>query len=389
MKKALAMAMAAGLMASVAMATDVNMNVQSADGDAAITVAPGDTVNYRVTALLSDNTNEGLALIGFDLVYDGGDLAHADTPTGDVNCSNPMPAFVKPDGITNPEGYGGTIINGDLIQVGGGQNTIKNTADNADFPIGTVITGVAQPSGCGMAIVATGSLTIPGDANNGDVFHLMIQNPFANVIKAGETGEPFWASEAAGIGTTSMLTMTVGACQIASVFPPNCAIDARYPTLEADANTVFGWSSVDVTFECTVASLPDLDFTVTRSPAGPVPTIMNVSDDGASTVTLTLDGPIPPGAWTCFTHSTGAQTCLGFLPGDVDASHATTASDILAVIDNLNGALPTPLETWQCDVDRSGECNAQDILGVIDLLNGAGQFDSWNNVSLPACPSAP
>lgn len=387
MKKALAMTMAAGLLASVAMATDVNMSVQSTDGSSSIQVAPGDTVNYRVTALLSNDTNEGLALIGFDLVFDGGDLAQADTPTGTVDCSNPMPAFVKPDGITNPAGYGGTIINGDLIQVGGGQNTIKNTADNADFPIGTVITGVAQPSGCGMAIVATGSLTAPTDDGT---YHLTIQNPFANVIKSGETGEPFWASEAAGVGSVTGLEINVSStCVIASVFPPNCAIDARYPTLEDDANTVFGWTSVDVTFECTVASLPDLDFTVTRTPAGPAPTIMNVSDDGANTVTLTLDGPIAPGAWTCFTHSSGQQTCLGYLPGDVDASHAATASDILSVIDNLNGALVTPLETWQCDVDRSGACNAADVLGVIDLLNGAGDFDSWNNVSLPACPSAP
>ena len=79
--------------------------------------------------------------------------------------------------------------------------------------------------------------------------------------------------------------------------------------------------------------------------------------------------------------------CLGFLPGDVGGDRAAAASDVLELIDDLNGVRVPPLEAHQCDVDRSGVCNAADVLGVIDVLNGAGPFAIWNNVGIPACPS--
>jgi len=387
MKKLLGVMLVLGLVATTAQATNLNVSVQTAAGASSINVGPGETVNYRVTGILSDDLNEGLALVGFNLVFDGGDLAQADTPAGALSCGNPMVAFVKPDGITNPAGYGGTIIGGDLIQVGGGQNTIKNTADNADFPIGTVLTGVAQPAGCGMAIIATGSLTAPGLGT----YHLNLQELFANVIRDGETGEPFWATEAAGVGTISNLTINVvpgGDCVFTSTFPTNCAIDAGYPINPNSPATIFGWDSVDVTVaDCPVAGLTAADFTVSTTPALPAPTITSVTNDGGDTATLHLSGPISPGGWTCFTHSGGAKVCLGFLPGDVGGDRAAAASDVLDLIDDLNGVRVPPLESYQCDVDRSGACNAADVLGVIDLLNGAGAFDPWNNVGIPACPN--
>lgn len=170
--------------------------------------------------------------------------------------------------------------------------------------------------------------------------------------------------------------------------PENCAIDARYPTNPNDAGIVFGWDSFNLTVACDASALTAGDFSIRVEPNDvAVPVITNVSGSGLS-VTITLDGPIPAGHWTCVKHLTsGTEACLGFLPGDVDASRATTASDILQVLDYLNGNLT--LETYQCDVDRSGACNATDVLGVIDLLNGSGAFDIWNNVTLPVCPTAP
>ncbi|MBI1825792.1 MAG: hypothetical protein HYR83_05345, partial [Planctomycetes bacterium] len=106
---------------------------------------------------------------------------------------------------------------------GGGQNTIINTADNAPFPIGTaalgtpggVLTGVAKPGSCptatGELALATGSLTAP--STPGD-YTLQLSDLFANVIKAGQTGTPFWATEAAGAGTITNLTIHVGSSQI-------------------------------------------------------------------------------------------------------------------------------------------------------------------------------
>jgi hypothetical protein len=105
-----------------------------------------------------------------------------------------------------------------LVQVGGGQNTILNgqqpcTTDGdcpegstclgtnlcepvADFPVGTVLTGVAQPGGCGEAVIARGSLTVPG-AEGTYTLSIAPGSLFANVIRHMETGEDFYATEAA------------------------------------------------------------------------------------------------------------------------------------------------------------------------------------------------
>ena len=53
--------------------------------------------------------------------------------------------------VSRAFGIGGTAINGNLVQVGGAQNTINRTPDIAPFPIGPVLLGVARPSGCGFS----------------------------------------------------------------------------------------------------------------------------------------------------------------------------------------------------------------------------------------------
>lgn len=200
--------------ATDAATTVLNLSVES-NGSNTVTVSPGGVVGYEVVGLLSDNRNEGLALFGLDLNFDGGPLAHADVPTGQptAGCDNPMINFTRPWGITNPDspcppacGFGGTIINGTLVQIGGGQNSILNTPDNAPFPIGPLLTGVAQPGGCGAVVLVTGSLIAPLTEG---VYTLRAGNMFANVIKEGETGDPFWATEAAGVGLIDDLTVVV------------------------------------------------------------------------------------------------------------------------------------------------------------------------------------
>jgi len=197
MKKIAGWVIGLSVSASVAGAADINIAVTDLDGNSTITVMAGSTVEYKVEGMLTDADNEGLALVGFDLTFDGGGLTQADTPS-----QNPMLNFVRNAGIDNPAGYGGTEIDGDLVQIGGGQNTIKNTDNNADFPVGTVITGVAQSS----QEFVRGSLTAP--SQNG-TFTRAVEDVFANQIKQGETGHPFWATEAVGIGTVGNLTIIV------------------------------------------------------------------------------------------------------------------------------------------------------------------------------------
>lgn len=181
---------------AVATATDLDVTVQSG-GSSTIKVFPGQAVPYTVTGQLTDAANEGLALVLLDLSFDGGALSQAAAPT-----ANPMMNFDRPAGLTNPQGYGGVVSAGDLLQVGGAQNTILNTF--APVPNGTVIKDVAKP-GFPVTIVS-GSLTAPTSVGT---YTLSAGSVDANVIRQGENGNPFWAVEKAPAGTVTNLTIEV------------------------------------------------------------------------------------------------------------------------------------------------------------------------------------
>ena len=74
MRKVLVLGLALAFAGPAAMATGISFNVQSG-GLNEVTVDPGAAVAYEVLAVLSSSAdNEGLALVGFDLEFDGGDL---------------------------------------------------------------------------------------------------------------------------------------------------------------------------------------------------------------------------------------------------------------------------------------------------------------------------
>ena len=77
-------------------------------------------------------------------------------------------------------------------------------------------------------------------------------------------------------------------------------------------------------------------------------------------------------------------------PANVNADSMSAPSDILKVIDYINGVGdPPPWGIYSEDVDRSNMLGPPDILRVIDLLNGAGAFDSWLNTPLPVNTTCP
>jgi len=396
MRRLVVLALAIGFGgASAWAASNLNVSVKSGGGNT-VNVGPSAVVNFQVEGILSDDVNEGLALVGFDLHFTGGALAAGavGTPSGALSCANPMPSMVKPDGITNPAGFGGTLIGSDLVQVGGGQNTIKNSISNpacapncAPYPVGTVLLGVAQPSVCGTAILATGSLTAPAGIGS---YELQVLNLFANIIKDGETGTVFFATEAAGVGTITNLTINVPPCSSVTSVPANCAIDARQPFPPNTPGTPQGWSSVAMTFDagCDISHSAASDFAVVCNPAGaPCPTVSSTNTVDR-TVTVTLSGVIPMNKWTCITHTgTNKQVCLGNLPGDANGDRTAAPVDILEIIDNLNGVRVPPLAMYQCDTDRSNLCAPADILTEIDLLNGANGWPVQNGKSIVVCPS--
>ena len=354
MKRFLAVATAFAF-AGTAMAADLNVRVVV--GDSSTTdAAPGATVNYAVLGTLSDTSNEGLALFGFDLLYDGGDLDPAEPGSADITDS-----FVSPYGINNPAGFGGTIIAGDLIQVGGGQNTIKNTLGNAPFPIGcqegpptcdmvSFFTGIGHSE----EVLATGSLIVPGSATDGSTLNLTLSNLFANVIQEGETGMPpqnFWKTEAAGVGTITSLVINVvdEACVLDSSTPAHCSIDGR-DTGSPDGGSSAGWDAITLTFadmSCAAGVNPgDIVVTVT---GGAAPSVLDAVANG-NDVDVTLDSEIPAGEWTCF-EIAGSSSCLGFSPADVDGDAASDADDIGAMIAVLDGNV---VPDMRADTNRDG-----------------------------------
>jgi len=177
---------------ALGLASDLNLSVESG-GMNAITVLPGETINWDVVGELSDAANEGLAMFVVDICYDGGTLSQGVTPT-----TNPMMNF----NLSNPSGYGGTPDVCSLSQAGGAQNTIDQAF--AAAPVGAVITGVAQPGAA--QVLLSGSFDAPLEAG---VYSLTADNGVANVIRQGETGTDFWRCDAAPIGTTTNLTITV------------------------------------------------------------------------------------------------------------------------------------------------------------------------------------
>jgi hypothetical protein len=117
--------------------------------------------------------------------------------------------------------------------------------------------------------------------------------------------------------------------------------------------------------------------------------IIEVQEIGGGTYNLTLARPLTPGAVTTITY--GGETTAQFIahPGNVNADSFTSALDILALIDYINGVSAAPWGILSEDVNHSGQLTPTDILAVIDLLNGADTFEPWNGVGLPQntiCP---
>ncbi|UCC30030.1 MAG: hypothetical protein JSU86_17755 [Phycisphaerales bacterium] len=202
-KTALAIIASFGLGSLTASATDLDLFLTWNDVMDEITVVPGAVISYEVSAILSDDLNLGLAGFSFDLEFDSGDLSQA--------LPGPhMGPFVGPAGFNNTAGFGGMTDalgrEGDLVQVGGAQNTINNVESIAPMPIGFVTTGLCKPPT--KCVLATGTLTVP-ETPGEYTLSIPAGSVFANVIKADETGDPFWATEAVGLGSSSHLSLAI------------------------------------------------------------------------------------------------------------------------------------------------------------------------------------
>jgi hypothetical protein len=376
--KSMIVALTLALVASTAMAADLNISVEALGGGNAIEVEPGALVEYQIVGELSDMDHQGLALFSLDLEFDGGALPQADAPT-----AAPMTNFDRNLGITNPAGYGGTDVGGILRQIGGGQNTINNPGppDYPEFPVAeTIILNVATQGS--PEVLATGSFTAPMTEGT---YNLMASDVVANVVKTGETGDPFWAVEAATPGMITNLVITVALSeeiQIVGSTPVDGAIDARRPFDPNDPGTTFGWSSIELDFDGDVSGLVPADFMLTENPAGAL-TVDAVNVVDADTVEVVFSGQMMPVSWLTIEHIASATSVMvGYLPADANQDAYSDPFDVLALVDHLNGIVLLP-EPYATDTDRSGVTDSFDILEIVNLLNGAGDYPVFKDVGLP------
>ncbi len=372
MRQFFLIALTTGLVTSSANASDLNVGTYVGNSSS-VTVPPGFVVSYEVVGELNDDLNEGLASIVLDLSFDGGDLETAQAPM-----HPPMTHFAIPRGLNNINGFGGAVVAGDLVQVGGIQNTMKATSAMGPYPNGPTIVGVAWPGE--PVVIAHGQFVAPTTPGT---YTLWMQNVFANVIVEGETGDFFFATEPATVGTTSNLTVVVDANAVAivSASPTTGTIDARQPW-SPDGSEIYGWDTIELTIVGDPASLNPADFAIVHTAPFDPPTVVNVAPTGADTVSIELSAIIEVGEWTNLIHTaSGTQVRVGFLPGDVDGSGLVSSADVLALIDHLNGE--STLASYQTDINRDSTTDADDLARLIDLFNGDFTYPVYMGTTLP------
>jgi hypothetical protein len=189
-----------------------------------------------------------------------------------------------------------------------------------------------------------------------------------------------------GITRTAQRQITVKdpakALTLVSSYPPDHAIDAGRPTYPNGGNLA-GWRTFELSFNSEPCLMKPSRFTVTQlGGTQTAPVVSSVESLSGNVVRVTLNQAIDAGAWTTIDDTLSEVSVrVGFLPGDVNGNGVVTPSDILALIDSLNGLSSLPL--WSTDLDRSGSPAPADILTIIDLLNGASGNAAWNGASLP------
>lgn len=179
--------------------------------------------------------------------------------------------------------------------------------------------------------------------------------------------------------------------EVVFIDPPNGVVDARrphaplYPQSPQGISTVVATGPEGATAEC---------WSVCESPANSSSVeIVEVSESPPGTYTIQLNRPITAGAVTMISYlDDDSQLSKGrFIshPGNVDGNAYTLPSDILSVVDHINGYRPAPWGKYSTDLDYSGAVLPADILTLIDLLNGTNGFAAWNGTPLPSAEGCP
>ena len=327
--------------ASVAVGATFTVQIEPATA----LVAPGASVNYQIKGVVSNDGNLGLAIFGVDVTTDTG-LAQ---PQASAGAS--MGSFVKNDGITNPAGYGGTVSGADLLQIGGGQNTIGNDGvlPHPAYPIGVVVENVALGT---EIVLAEGTITAPTAPGT---YAVSLANPFASVLVA-DTGTFYTVAPAtASVGAIGSMQLDVSAALPALVSSDPDGDNGPLKTLCRMQN-----NCITLTFDGAVdaVGVPAIVLTAGGSDLG---SSFTAAFDGA-VVTVTETGAVLSNL-TWYTISEGTLNVEAFsvdvctLVGDVNGDGMVMALDLGAAW-AVNG------QTGPClraDVNGDGTVMALDL----------------------------
>lgn len=183
--------------------------------------------------------------------------------------------------------------------------------------------------------------------------------------------------------SSSSSSSSIGsALQIVASSPPNGAVDARRPWAPDDENHLSeGWDRIELTFDADASNLKTSDFVVlTKTNENGLGTknITSLEQLNTNTLRLYLDSPMQPLSRLAVFHvPSGSGVCLGFFPGDVNASGVVSVSepdndeDIQTMLSNQSrvaSGQASLLPLWSADSDRSGVIDNADTLVYLDLV---------------------
>ncbi len=331
------------------------------------------TATLDVVGHLTQEANLGLAFFAYDLRVTGPQPVNLSTaavvsPTADVA------SFRQPLGYSIA--FEGTPSGDDLLQLGGGQNTINNVPGQTPFvpfPGGAVVFNVGQdPAGVVMHQV---TLTLPGSVNIGDVFtvELIPNSLFANMISAFNDPD-YVVDEVVDRIVGASATITVAsACETIAPEILHANV-APSPSGSASASTCSGYidprieniviSGVDtpvgpdeVVFEFSEpvfaiggGPVTAASFAVTQTGAGTPPGISAVVEDSPSIYRVQLDRIIDFNEWTTV-QAMVEDACGNEIP-------------------NMGNLGPAANEPDRIDIGRlPGDINQDGIVSPVDLVN--------------------
>jgi hypothetical protein len=385
-------------------ADELTLSILDDASQTAITVPADGSVNLRILGSLDGaGTNDGLALFGVNLMSIG-DPVTLSTAL-DLNSVAGTASFDRNDGLTNPPGppsdtgFGGTASGDDLLQIGGGQNTINNDSTSPPlFPVGDVVLQVAQP---GPDILAEGIFNCPAEG----VYVLQLQTGFANVIDDGQGGPTYDVTPATvGFGnqtytvtcqSTSEPDMWFAQDGIKSVGYHGGAV-ADYIELAINSNgdnyEPRSLSSTELFLE--VGFNEDVTGVSLAITNGGSPVLTDaVPTINGSVVTVTF--PTDPTNALCYTFDFDGTTWAGgamdsslndtafnlvFLKGDVNQDGSVSAGDKNSIIavGTWNTDADVAVNGPTCDLNRDGSVSAGD-------KNTVTAPGTWNSTA-ETCP---